>query len=336
MAGEFELIQRIFSGHDKAPGVSLGIGDDCALIRPSAAGELALTTDTMVEGRHFFKGTPPYYLGWRALAVNLSDLAAMGACPRYFLLSLTLPSGDQAWLEEFARGLFDLSSQAGIALVGGNMSKGELAITITAIGEVIPGQALLRSGAQPGDDLYVTGGLGCSGLHVQSGLGEIKLSPELEARACHDSFILPCRTEFAARLAAECGCRCAIDLSDGLVGDLGHIVEHSKVVASVWVDKLPLSPVLAEALSSGQVTEEQSLEHALYGGCDYELLFCLTPDRRAQLQDLAAGLKVPVSRIGRIESPRSRAAGTAGKEGSAIRLLQDDRELAIKPGFEHF
>ena len=157
MAGEFELIKKKLSGHDHGPGVILGIGDDCALLQPQKGRQLAVTTDTMVEGRHFFAGTRADYLGWRALAVNLSDLAAMGARPVWFLLSLNLPDGNKQWVADFARGLFALADREKIPLIGGNMSAGPLSITITAAGAIKPERAMLRSAARPGDGIYVTG-----------------------------------------------------------------------------------------------------------------------------------------------------------------------------------
>lgn len=323
MAGEFKLIDKLFAGHDAAKGVMLGVGDDCALIAPPGTQYLALTTDTMVEGRHFFAGTKPYYLGWRALAVNLSDLAAMGARPRYFLLSITHPDGNKRFLKSFAQGMFALAKEEKVALIGGNMAKGPLSITITAIGTCKPGRAMERSGAQVGDELYVTGTLGGPGLYVKAGMGELKLSPSLMAELYAKAFLLPCRARFAKRLAKIC--RCAIDISDGLVGDLRHICTQSQVGAQVVLDTLPLPPEFLLPEVTARLSLDERLHLALYGGCDYELLFSLAPDKVPTMLSLAQRYQVPVTKIGLITHRRQ-----------GLQLYFQGQRQTLKPGFEHF
>ncbi len=323
MAGEFELIKKKLSGHDHGPGVILGIGDDCALLQPQKGRQLAVTTDTMVEGRHFFAGTRADYLGWRALAVNLSDLAAMGARPVWFLLSLNLPEGSKQWVADFARGLFALADREKIPLIGGNMSAGPLSITITAAGAIKPERAMLRSAARPGDGIYVTGTLGGCGLYVKAGMGEVKLSPELYAQAYKHSFMLPVRTEFARKAARYC--RCAIDLSDGLAGDLRHILLQSRAGAEIRLENLPLAPVLQSREAAARLSVQERLDLAVYGGCDYELLLTLPPKLEPRLLQSAKRTHTPVTRIGTI-LPAERG----------VHFLYQGRRQPLRPGFEHF
>lgn len=330
MSGEFALINELFAGHDHAPGIALGVGDDCALIRLHGRKCLAVTTDTMVEGRHFFPGTDPYYLGWRALAVNLSDLAAMGAKPYCCTMSLTLPDGSREFLDPFAQGFFDLAAEEGVALIGGNMSKGPLSITIEAFGKVREDRAMLRSGAKPGDNIYVTGGLGTCGLYVKSGNGEIELSDDLQERCYKHSFILESRTTFARKLSRWCSC--AVDISDGIVGDLRHILEQSNVGAELHLDQLPLAAVLDCRESAEKLTFRQRCEIAAYGGCDYELLFTLPAESRLEerMCTLAWKHKVPICRVGTIVEADER-------EGADnLQLFFEGRPIKTEPAFEHF
>jgi thiamine-monophosphate kinase len=296
--GEFDLIEQYFwrpAGRGPRHAV-VGNGDDCAVLAPRAGMQLAVSTDTLVEGRHFLPTVPPARLGHKCLAVNLSDLAACGATPLAFTLALTLPRVDEAWLADFAKGLLDIADEHDCELIGGDTTAGPLAIGITVMGEVPAGQALLRSGAQPGDDLWVSGLPGEARLALEAFRGT--LHPGLSA----DTFE-------AVRLAMECpvprvalgeGLRglatSAIDVSDGLLGDLGHILQRSKVGASVWVDALPVSPHLHG--------REQALQRdcMLAGGDDYELLFTVPAARRAQVQALGDALGLPLTRIGCTEA----------------------------------
>ena len=296
--GEFDLIETFFcrpAGAGPRRAV-VGNGDDCAVIAPAAGMQLAVSTDTLVEGRHFLSTVDPARLGHKALAVNLSDLAACGAQPLGFTLALTLPRVDAAWLREFARGLFELADEHDCELIGGDTTAGPLAIGITVFGEVPVGQALLRSGARPGDELWVSGLPGEARLALEAFRGT--LHPSLSAEAFD-----------AARLAMECpeprvalgvGLRglatSAIDVSDGLLGDLGHILRRSRVGASLVLDTLPVSPVLMDR------SEAERLDCLLAGGDDYELVFTAPPARRAQVQSVGDALGLRLSRIGVIEA----------------------------------
>lgn len=296
--GEFDLIERFFwrpVGHGPRHAV-VGNGDDCAVLAPRPGMQLAVSTDTLVEGRHFLSTVLPAKLGHKCLAVNLSDLAACGATPVAFTLALTLPRVDEAWLADFAQGLLDIADEHDCELIGGDTTAGPLAIGITVMGELPQGQALLRSGARAGDDLWVSGQPGEARLALEAFRGTVH--PGLSA----DTFD-------AVRLAMECpvprvalgqGLRglatSAIDVSDGLLGDLGHILRRSRVGASLMLDSLPLSPHLASR------PREVQLDCILAGGDDYELLFTAPASERARVQQLSEGLGLPLSRIGGIEA----------------------------------
>jgi len=294
--GEFDLIAKYFvrpAGQGPRRAV-VGNGDDCAVLAPAAGMQLAVSTDTLVEGRHFLSTVDPVRLGHKALAVNLSDLAACGAKPLGFTLALTLPRVDEAWLAGFARGLLDLADEHDCELVGGDTTAGPLAIGVTVFGEVPAGGALLRSGARPGDELWVSGHPGEARLALEAFRGTLRPS-------------LPAEAFDATRLAMECpeprvalglGLRglatAAIDVSDGLLGDLGHILRRSGVSADVFAGALPLSPWLAAR------RRHEQLDCILAGGDDYELIFTAPPERRAAVEALGACLGLPLSRIGRI------------------------------------
>lgn len=286
---EFALIRRYFSSLTKpAADVALGIGDDCALLQPPAGEVLAVSTDTLVSGRHFPVETAPYDIGWKSLAVNLSDLAAMGAQARWFTLALTLPDADQSWIAEFARGLSDLSSQSGISLVGGDTTRGPLSITITVMGSVPVGAALKRSGAKVDDVICVTGTLGAAALALRV-LNEPDLSSELRERLDRPTPRLS--AGFALRDIAHA----AIDLSDGLAGDLVHVLDASGVGAEVYSQRLPSSPAFKQ-----RVSIDDSLALQAQGGDDYELCFCIAPEKFDEAVARLAVLDVPLTLIGRI------------------------------------
>ncbi len=314
--GEFELIERFFTR--PARRAALGVGDDCALIQPTPGMTLAVSSDMLIEGRHFVSTVAPDRLGHKALAVNLSDLAACGAKPLAFTLSLALPNVDEMFLESFARGLFVLADREGCELIGGDMTRGPLAICITVLGELPPGSALLRSGARPGDDLYVSGTLGDARLALEVFRGSAELD-EAAFRSVRQAMEMP-----AARIGLGLALRglatSAIDVSDGLVGDLGHILERSGVAAVVEIDTVPRSAVLAAQALAVQ------RECLLTGGDDYELLFTALPERRDAVAAAAANAAVGVTRIGHIES------------GHALRVV-DRHGNAVTPRglpFDHF
>jgi thiamine-monophosphate kinase len=294
--GEFDLIATYFM---RPAGVgprraAIGNGDDCAVLAPAIGMQLAVSTDTMVEGRHFLSTVSPVRLGHKALAVNLSDLAACGARPLGFTLGLTLPRVDTAWLAGFSQGLLALADQHDCELVGGDTTAGPLAIGITVFGEVPAGGALLRSGARPDDDLWVSGYPGMARLGLEAFRGN--LEPSLSAQAfdaTRQAMECP-QPRIGLGLALRGLATAAIDVSDGLLGDLGHILQCSDVLADVFVDTLPVSPCLAARSRSEQ------LNCILAGGDDYELVFTTPPARRREIAALGRTLGLPLTRIGRI------------------------------------
>ncbi|MDQ6639646.1 MAG: thiamine-phosphate kinase, partial [Pseudomonadota bacterium] len=277
--GEFELIERFFTR--PARRAALGVGDDCALLQPTPGTTLAVSTDMLIEGRHFLSTVPADRLAHKALAVNLSDLAACGARPVAFTLALALPRADEVFLAAFARGLFPLADREACELIGGDTTRGPLAVCITVFGELPAGAALLRSGARPGDDLYASGTLGDARLALEAFRGRVALAGD-EFRQVRQAMELPVpRTALGIRLRGVA--TSAIDLSDGLTGDLGHLLRRSGVAAVVDVDALPRSAVLA-----AQPLDLQR-ECLLAGGDDYELVFTALPSRRDAVAAAAAG-----------------------------------------------
>jgi len=318
MLSEFDLIKQYFVRHTAAGKATLGIGDDCALLTPTPGMQTAISSDMLVEGRHFFAGEDPRRLGHKSLAVNLSDLAAMGARPVAFTLALALPSAERNWLGPFAAGLFALADAHGCELIGGDTTRGPLNICITVFGEVAPGAALRRSGARVGDDIWVSGTLGDARLALAGYRGEVTL-PAADQQAAGTRMHTPTpRVELGLRL---CGlAHAAIDISDGLAGDLGHILARSGVGAVLNVDALPAGPVLA--------TRELALRRAFTaaGGDDYELCFTAPAVARAAIIAAGAACGTPVTRVGLIETrPGLRFIDNAG---AAL-----DLPLA---GFDHF
>jgi thiamine-monophosphate kinase len=289
----------------------MGIGDDGALLRPDAGLELAVTTDMLVEGRHFLRDAEPRSLGHKALAVNLSDLAAMGASPRWVLLALALPSADAAWLEPFSAGFFALAERYGVELVGGDTTRAPLrTITVTAIGEVPAGMALFRAGARPGDDIWVSGELGGAAL----GLAR----PHIAAAAARLHRPEP-RVDLGERLRGLA--HAAIDVSDGLTSDLGHILERSQVGAVVHYAKLP-RPSAFSTIQNRELEENCVLS----GGDDYELAFTAALERRTEIEALSAELDLPLTRVGTIQAGEPRL----------VVLDERNRPMDYRRGFDHF
>ncbi len=322
--GEFDLIARYF--HRPVRRAALGVGDDCALLSPAAGMQLAVSSDMLVEGRHFFADVYPAHLGHKALAVNLSDLAACGARPLAFTLALALPRADEAWLQGFSEGLLALADEHGCELVGGDTTQGPLNICITVFGEVPAGQALLRSGARPGDDLWVSGHLGDARLALDALLGEmpVQLPPQVLAQA-RERLERP-TPRVALGQALRGVASSAIDVSDGLVGDLGHILQASGVGARI---DTTLAPQLMAACD-GHAPEhvpygwENLLRCVLAGGDDYELLFTARPDRRAQVEAAARQAGTRATCIGAIEAERGlRLLDAQGRPMSARYLAFD-------------
>lgn len=306
--GEFDLIARYFKRPVRQ--AALGVGDDCALLQPRPGTQMAISSDMLVSGRHFFADVDPRTLGHKSLAVNLSDLAACGAQPLAFTLALSLPEVNEPWLAAFAEGLFALAEAHGCELIGGDTTAGPLNICITVFGEVpvVNGrsQALLRSGAQVGDDIYVSGTVGDARLALNTLLGQIDLPPEL-LTSCRQRLETP-TPRVALGLALRGIATAAIDVSDGLLGDLGHILENSGVGACIEVDTattlIAASPYSTRA--AGQfglkISTEQWRSLALAGGDDYELLFTAPADQRAAVMHAGQISQTPVTRIGQIRA----------------------------------
>jgi thiamine-monophosphate kinase len=318
MPSEFELIAKYFTRPART--AALGVGDDCALLRPPAGLVLALTTDTLCEGTHFLPGADPRRLGHKALAVNLSDLAAMGADPRWFLLAIALPDVDEAWLEAFADGMFAIADAYAIELIGGDTTRGPRTITITALGTLPAGYALRRDAAQAGDDVWLSGSTGDAALGLAHLKGRVALAPDAAAR-CVERLEAPVpRVALGQRLRGIAAA--AIDVSDGLLADLGHVLERSKVAAEVEFEALPRSADL-RACANRTLADECLLA----GGDDYELVFTAGTDKRAAVEAAGRAAGVPVTRIGSI---------VAGAQ--AVRLLdRAGRPLDVgRRGFDHF
>ena len=310
--GEFDLIARYFTRPVRR--AALGVGDDCALLAPAPGMQLAVSSDMLVEGRHFFADVSPERLGHKALAVNLSDLAACGAKPLAFTLALSLPRVDEAWLAGFARGLLALADAHGCELVGGDTTQGPLNICITVFGEVPAGQALLRSGARAGDDIYVSGTLGDARLALEALLGHIHLPGELLAQA-RQRLERP-TPRVALGLALRGIASSAMDVSDGLLGDLGHILRASGVGADIDTDDTS-KLIAARALftsATARFDMELLRQCTLAGGDDYELAFTAPPALREAVAGAAATAATPVARIGRISAePGLRLADAQGR-----------------------
>lgn len=320
--GEFELIRKFFQRPvHRSP---LGVGDDCALLAPAPGMQLAVSTDMLVEGRHFFADVNPQLLGHKALAVNLSDLAASGAKPLAFTLALSLPRADAAWCQAFADGLFALAEQHQCELVGGDTTQGPLTICITVFGEVPAGQALLRSGAQVHDDIWVSGSLGDARIALDALLRQHALPPAVLAQA-RQRLEQP-TPRVALGLALRGIATSCLDISDGLLGDLNHILEASRVGARIDANitrglmRARRHPMMA-ALAMSRIDA-----CTLAGGDDYELCFTAPPDAQAAVREAAAQSGVPVTCIGRIEAERGVRVMAPGGQQLPLRFA----------GFEHF
>lgn len=290
---EFDIIAHYFTQKTPARSdVVLGIGDDCALLDIPAGKTLAVSTDTLVSGIHFFGDVPAHSLGHKALAVNLSDLAAMGAQPAWVLMGLTLPEPNQAWLHDFSRGFAVLANKLHVCLVGGDLTKGPLSITCTVFGLVDKHQALMRSGAKQGDKIYVTGTLGDAALALQLKKTESKAIPE----ALLNKLYMPTPRIQAGLKLAELA-NSAIDISDGFLADLGHILQASAVGAQVQAHHLPLSDAMH---ANADVT--MARRYALNGGDDYELCFTISPEKESLLSEVSK--IVPLTCVGTIIEKR--------------------------------
>lgn len=292
MLSEFDLISQYFTRPTRQ--TTLGVGDDCALLTPSAGMQMAISSDMLVEGRHFFPNADPQKLGHKCLAVNLSDLAAMGATPIAFTLAFSLPSANPDWLRGFSSGLFALADEYGCELIGGDTTKGPLNICITIFGEIPPGQALRRDAAQAGDDIWVSGTLGEARLALAAYRNEIAIDAQiLDEVAVRMHTPSP---RVALGMALRGIAHSAIDISDGLVGDLGHILKSSHVGATLNADELP----------AGNMLRLQPIDvrrrFTLAGGDDYELCFTAPASRRDAILSAARSATTDVTRVGKIDS----------------------------------
>ena len=291
---EFDLIAKYFT---RPPARALmGVGDDCALSEPTKGMHQCITSDMLVEGRHFLSTVDPYRLGVKALAVNLSDLAACGATPTLFTLSLSMPSVDEQWLERFSTGLWDTALEFGIDLVGGDTTRGPLCISITAFGEVPPGDALLRSGAMEGDDIYVSGTLGDAALALDVFRGHASL--DAESFECVRQRMEQPTPRLALGTALRGVANACVDISDGLVGDLGHILKRSQVGATLTTEWINNSKAITPAMSEQAFSKR--LDYVLCGGDDYELLFTASPEAQGEVAFASEQSNTPITRIGQI------------------------------------
>ena len=311
------MIEKYFNRQingDSAPSVILGIGDDAAVLKVPQKHQLVVTIDTLIAGRHFPDSTPARDIAYKALAVNVSDLAAMAATPAYFVLSLALPESDEAFLKQFSDGLFEAADEFNIHLIGGDTCRGPLSITIQASGYVPDDGYITRSGAKPGDHIMVSGKLGAAAVGLASKTGEIELEPALKLQALESLNrprpridLIPTLREYASS---------AIDLSDGLVGDLAHILEKSQVGARVQQDFIPVFE---------WVKQNNAYTYALIGGDDYELLFTVPEERVTALMQSVSNLKLDISDIGVIT-----------EQGYWLHNQGGPTDLSSKQGFDHF
>lgn len=319
---EFELIRRFFT--HRAPGAALGVGDDAALLRVGAGMDLAVSADMLVEGRHFLAGADPALLGHKCLAVNLSDMAAMGARPRWATLALALPQVNARWLGAFSRGFMALARKHRVDLVGGDTTRGPLTISVQIMGEVPRGQALRRDGAGVGDEIWVSGRLGAAALAVAAANGELQV-PARERRTLEQRLNAPV-PRIALGIALRRVARSAIDISDGLLADLGHICERSGVAAVIEWERLPATPFVRSQAQRGEV----AVRAILAGGDDYELCFTAPRKRRSDIVAAARRARTEVTLVGRV---------TRRRRGVPLVQVLDSVGKPLKvrwQGYDHF
>ncbi|MBI1174949.1 MAG: thiamine-phosphate kinase [Sideroxydans sp.] len=314
---EFDLIKRYFT--HATPGAELGVGDDAALLRVAPGMTLAVSSDMLVSGTHFLPDADPYLLGHKTLAVNLSDMAAMGATPRWATLALSLPQADEGWLQKFSAGFFALAERHGVELVGGDTTRGPLNLCVTIMGEVPQRAALRRSGAQAGEDIWVSGTLGDAALALAHLQGRVAL-PAADFASCMPALHQP-QPRVVLGVALRGIASSAIDVSDGLLADLGHILESSAVGAELSLAALPVS-----AAVRAQLVQPEGRRCVLAGGDDYELCFTAPATHRDELQQLSHKLGLPLARIGTIVS--GNRCTVHSEDGSIINIRES--------GYDHF
>jgi thiamine-monophosphate kinase len=316
---EFDIIEKIFKSRDiKHPGTVVGIGDDAAIIKTPEGQLLAVSTDTLVKGVHFPENASPYDIGYKSLAVNLSDMAAMAAEPCWATMSLTLPESDESWLQEFSKGFFDIAEQYKVSLIGGDITRGALTITIQIIGCVPPGMQLTRDNAGIGEDIYITGMLGMPAFALSLMRGTVKGDIEHYEQALARLNRPDPRVELAISLRGLS--TSAIDVSDGLAADLEHLITSSEVGAEIYLEQVPVYDELS------RLDSKQRWELALNMGDDYELCFTAPEIYQQNIHDIGQNFDCGVSRIGKI-------TGTKGIKWQA----GDGSQIRLKTrGFRHF
>ena len=324
--GEFDIIKQYFQRQTRqSEDVTLGIGDDCAILDLPEGYQLAVTTDSLVCGVHFFEDVDAYRLGYKSLAVNLSDLAAMGATAKWVSLAITLPEINETWLAEFCRGFFALADKHNVILVGGDTTKGPLSITVSAKGLVKKGKALTRKNAKAGDILCCSAALGDGAVGLACTVAELQLSnpqPFIDALEITEP-----RLTFASLLvdhASSC-----IDISDGLTQDLSHILSQSDCRAEIALDSLPLSVAMKEEIKCGNISQSQAWQFALTGGDDYELLFTIPKQKLVLLKPEIDKLGLTCFEIGTIKAP------TDNTQSLLLTLKQQPVALTLS-GWDHF
>jgi thiamine-monophosphate kinase len=317
---EFDLIRQHFTRATRH--THLGVGDDAALITPSANMELAISADMLVSGTHFFADADPYQLGWKSLAVNLSDMAAMGANPKWATLAIALPGVNQPWLTEFSRGFFACADAFKVDLIGGDTTRGPLTISVQIMGEVPTGTAIKRSGAGVGEEIWVSGQLGDAALALAHMQGNLALTEDAFTH-CAKKLHAP-QPRVTLGLALRDIANSAIDISDGLLADLGHILSQSNLGASIYIANIPHSEYLNIQLTSDLY--HQKLSMLLAGGDDYELCFTAPTEKYAEIIHLSESLKLPLSCI-----------GLTTNNAKLVVYGFDDEILDVKEaGFDHF
>lgn len=318
---EFDFIRRYLQQQQKDNQLILGIGDDAAIIRPRVGFDLCFSADMLLKNRHFFEDVAPEDLAWKVLAVNISDMAAMGAQPRWALLSVGLPKLEEEWLRRFCNSLFDLAKRFGVTLIGGDTTRGDLVFNVTIVGELPQGQALRRDAAKVGDDIWVSGQVGLAAAALNHRLQNCHL-PQAVFEQCDAELLRPL-PRVALGQAILPLAHAAQDISDGLAQDIGHILKASGVGAEIWVDTLPTLSELKSNLSA-----EQWLHYTLAGGDDYELVFTAPPSQREALIMAAENAKTPITRIGLI------------RDTGRLKIchnISDSREIELTSlGFDHF
>jgi thiamine-monophosphate kinase len=316
MSPEFNLIAKYFTR--ATPSADLGVGDDAALLRVNKGYQLAISVDMLVAGTHFFHDAAPYDIGWKSLAVNISDMAAMGATPKWATLAIALPEINEPWLAEFSRGLFACADRFKVDLIGGDTTRGPLNISVQIMGEVPTGEALRRDGAKLDDDIWVSGKLGSAALGLAHLQRKVTLESEV-AEHCLQALQTPMpRTDLGLSLRKKANS--CIDISDGLLADLGHILDASNLGATVALDNIACHDFLRARLDEAII--QQCI---LAGGDDYELAFTAPQSQRHAIEQLAHQLDLPLSLIGK----------TTEKLGIEVTYKQQLLDIS-KKGFDHF